>query len=146
MKLSIFASLIALTSFTVQAGQSAKMHTWILICPIGKAANDCTLETADKWYQLPIDQPSDHTAAIKVAIKAVKAKLKSRNSYLKIEQFPAGRSMGTDSWIFFACVDPDTIEQNLREADERAKRSAEENNEPPDYSLRRTAEKGECLK
>ena len=78
------------------------MQTWILVCAKSVAQDDCNLTTASRWYHLPAAQPSGASPAIKAA-KAKVAQGLDGDSYVWLEQFPAGVSMGAHAQVFKAC-------------------------------------------
>jgi hypothetical protein len=84
------------------ASAKGGMQTWILVCPKSLAQSECNLTTASRWYHMPDAQPSAASPAIKAA-KAQLAGSLDGGSYLSVEQFPAGVSMGPRGDIFRAC-------------------------------------------
>ncbi|QGM99153.1 hypothetical protein [Methylocystis parvus] len=78
------------------------MQTWILVCSKSLAQGECNLTTAARWYHLPSAQPSATSPAVKAAKAQISGSLDS-GSYLSVEQFPAGVSMGPRGDVFRAC-------------------------------------------
>ena len=79
------------------------LHTWILICLAATTPNptNCDLSTAAKWFQTG-DQPSKVEKAVRL----------TNGVYLKVIQSPVGKSLGTDSYIFYPCETPKTELEN----------------------------------
>ena len=103
------------------------LHTWVLIClaTTTPRAVDCNMFTASKWFQVA-DQPSKEEKVIWL----------TKGVYIKIIQFPIGKSLGTDSYIYYPCETPKTeLEKAAREIGGEAGSSA----------LRELG-KGDCLR
>lgn len=101
------------------------MQTWILVCPKSLAQSECNLTTASRWYHLPSPQASAGAPAVKAAKAQIAGSLDA-GSYLSVEQFPAGVSMGPRGNVFRAC-----------NADGVA---------PADAQMAEWAQRGECLR
>ncbi|WP_442753833.1 hypothetical protein ACNHKD_12605 [Methylocystis sp. JAN1] len=102
------------------------MQTWILVCSKSLAKSECNLTTAKRWYHLPSPQPSAASPAINAAKSQLSGALDA-GSYLSVEQFPAGVSMGARGNVFRACD---------------AKNAAA----PADAQMAEWAQRGECLR
>ncbi|WP_424362247.1 hypothetical protein [Methylocystis parvus] len=83
------------------AAAKGGMQTWILVCPKSLAQSECRLTTASHWYHLPSPQASTSAPAVKAAKAQIAGSLDA-GSYLSVEQFPAGASMGRGN-VFRAC-------------------------------------------
>lgn len=77
-------------------------QTWILVCPKSLPQSECNLTTASRWYQLPSAQASAATPEIRAA-KAQVGQGIDAGSYVHVEQFPAGVSLGDHARVFRAC-------------------------------------------
>ncbi|WP_457796893.1 hypothetical protein [Methylocystis sp. S23] len=102
------------------------MQTWILVCPKSLGQGECNLTTASRWYHLPSAQPSASSPAIKAAKAKISAALDA-GSYVSVEQFPAGVSMGPRGDVFRAC-------------------NAGGGATPADAQMAEWAQRGECLR
>jgi hypothetical protein len=71
-----------------------------------------------RWFQIP-DQPSSNTRAIRRAEEKVK-RMVTEGTYFKLEQWPVGRSMGTDTYVYFPCDTPKAkLEETARAGGDR---------------------------
>ncbi len=121
-KLVIAGALLVATTGLATAGG---MQTWILVCPKSLSQSDCNLTTASHWYHLPSAQPSASSPAVKAAKARISASLDA-GSYLSVETFPAGVSMGPRGNVFRACNS--------------------EGAAPADSQMAEWAQRGECLR
>lgn len=99
-KLGLIGLLIV--AGTGSAFAKGGMQTWILVCSKSLPQSECNLTTASRWYHLPSAEPSAASPAVKAA-KARIAGSVDAGSYVSVEQFPAGVSMGPRGDVFRAC-------------------------------------------
>lgn len=91
-------------------------QTWILVCPKSLPKSECNLTTASRWYQLPSAQASAATPEIRAA-KAQVAQQVGADSYIHVEQYPAGVSLGEHAKVFRACAEQPAAPADAQEAD-----------------------------
>jgi hypothetical protein len=91
-------------------------QTWILVCPKSTPQSECNMTTASRWYHLPSPQASASTPAINAAKAQVRGQIDA-GSYIHIEQFPAGVSLGDHARVFRACEDPPATPADSQEAE-----------------------------
>jgi hypothetical protein len=90
-------------------------QTWILVCAKSQPQSECNLTTASRWYHLAAPQASAATAEIKAA-RAQVAREIDGGSYVHVEQYPAGVSLGEHARVFRACAEPPAAPADAEEA------------------------------
>lgn len=98
----LILSLLFLCSGVCGAEARGGQQTWILVCSKSLPQSECNLTTASRWYQLPSAQASAATPEIKAARAQVARQIGS-DSYVHVEQYPAGVSLGDHAKVFRAC-------------------------------------------
>jgi hypothetical protein len=91
-------------------------QTWILVCSKSLPKSECNLTTASRWRHLPSPQASAATPAISAARAQVGSEIDA-GSYVHVEQYPAGVSLGEHARVFKACDDPPATPADAQEAE-----------------------------
>lgn len=91
-------------------------QTWILVCPKSTPKSECNLTTASRWFHMASPQASASTPAIAAARAQVGREIDA-GSYVHLEQFPAGVSLGQHARVFRGCDDPPTPPADAQEAE-----------------------------
>jgi hypothetical protein len=91
-------------------------QTWILVCPKSTPKSECNLTTASRWFHMASPQGSAATPAISAARAQVSREIDA-GSYVHIEQFPAGVSLGPHARVFKACEEPPPAPADAQESE-----------------------------